>query len=197
MTVEKKDLDWGNLDFSYRKTDYSYVSNYKDGAWDEGALTTDHSITLSECAGIFHYCQEVFEGLKAYTTADGSIVCFRPDMNAQRMADSAERLVMPAFPQDRFVEAVKQVVEANAAWVPPFGSGATLYVRPLMIATGDVIGVKPADEYQFRILVTPVGPYFKGGDTTVKLCVSKYDRAAPHGTGNIKEIGRASCRERV
>lgn len=143
MTVEKKDLDWGNLDFSYRKTDYSYVSNYKDGAWDEGALTTDHSITLSECAGIFHYCQEVFEGLKAYTTADGSIVCFRPDMNAQRMADSAERLVMPAFPQDRFVEAVKQVVEANAAWVPPFGSGATLYVRPLMIATGDVIGVKP------------------------------------------------------
>lgn len=186
MTVEKKDLDWGNLDFSYRKTDYSYVSNYKDGAWDEGGLTTDHTITLSECAGILHYCQEVFEGLKAYTTEDGSIVCFRPDMNAQRMADSAERLVMPAFPQDRFVEAVKQVVEANAAWVPPFGSGATLYVRPLMVATGDVIGVKPADEYQFRILVTPVGPYFKGGDTAVKLCVSKYDRAAPHGTGNIK-----------
>ncbi len=141
MTVEKKDLDWGNLDFSYRKTDYSYVSNYKDGAWDEGVLTTDHSITLSECAGIFHYCQEVFEGLKAYTTADGSIVCFRPDMNAQRMADSAERLVMPAFPQDRFVEAVKQVVEANAAWVPPFGSGATLFVRPLMIATGGTLVV--------------------------------------------------------
>ena len=186
MATEKKDLDWGNLDFSYRKTDYSYVSNYKDGVWDEGCLTADHNITLSECAGIFHYCQEVFEGLKAYTTADGSIVCFRPDMNAQRMADSAERLVMPAFPKDRFVEAVKQVVKANAAWVPPFGSGATLYVRPLMIATGDVIGVKPADEYQFRILVTPVGPYFKGGDTTVKLCVSKYDRAAPHGTGNIK-----------
>ena len=186
MTVEKKDLDWGNLDFSYRKTDYSYVSNYKDGAWGEGCLTTDHSITLSECAGIFHYCQEVFEGLKAYTTVDGSIVCFRPDMNAQRMADSAERLVMPAFPQERFVEAVKQVVEANAAWVPPFGSGATLYVRPLMIATGDVIGVKPADQYQFRILVTPVGPYFKGGDTAVKLCVSPYDRAAPRGTGNIK-----------
>ncbi|MFR3451884.1 MAG: branched-chain amino acid aminotransferase [Collinsella sp.] len=187
MTVEKKDLDWGNLDFSYRKTDYSYVSNYKDGAWDEGALTTDHSITLSECAGIFHYCQEVFEGLKAYTTADGSIVCFRPDMNAQRMADSAERLVMPAFPQDRFVEAVKQVVEANAAWVPPFGSGATLYVRPLMIATGDVIGVQacrrvpvphPRDARWARTS--------RGGDTAVKLCVSGYDRAAPHGTGNIK-----------
>lgn len=186
MSVEKKDLDWGNLDFSYRKTDYSYVSNYKDGAWDEGCLTTDHTIQLSECAGILHYCQEVFEGLKAYTTADGSVVCFRPDMNARRMADSAARLVMPEFPVERFVDAVKQVVQANLAWVPPYGSGATLYVRPLMFATGDVIGVKPATEYQFRILVTPVGPYFKGGDTAVKLCVSPYDRAAPHGTGNIK-----------
>lgn len=186
MTVEKKDLDWGNLSFGYMKTDYSYVSNWKDGAWDEGDLTTDHSITLSECAGIFHYCQEVFEGLKAYTTSDGSIVCFRPDMNAQRMADSAERLCMPVFPQDRFVEAVKQVVEANAAWVPPFGSGATLYVRPFMIGSGEVIGVAPAPEYQFRILVTPVGPYFKGGLKPIKLRISEYDRAAPHGTGNIK-----------
>lgn len=186
MAVEKKDLDWGNLSFSYMKTDYSYVSTWKDGEWDEGALTTDHSITLSECAGIFHYCQEVFEGLKAYTTDDGSIVCFRPDMNAQRMADSAERLCMPVFPQERFVEAVKQVVAANAAWVPPFGSGATLYVRPFMIGSGEVIGVAPAPEYQFRILVTPVGPYFKGGLKPIKLRISEYDRAAPHGTGNIK-----------
>ena len=186
MTVEKKDLDWGNLDFSYKKTDYSYVSNWKDGAWDEGGLTTEHTITASECAGIFHYCQEVFEGLKAYTTENGDIVCFRPDMNAERMYNSAQRLEMPSFPKDRFVEAVKEVVKANAAWVPPFGSGATLYVRPLMIATGEVIGVAPADEYQLRILVTPVGPYFKGGLKPIKLCVSKYDRAAPHGTGNIK-----------
>lgn len=184
--MEKKDIDWGNLSFSYQPTDYSYVSNWKDGAWDEGTLTPDHTITLSECAGIFHYCQEVFEGLKAYTTEDGSIVCFRPDMNAKRMADSAERLEMPAFPEDRFVEAVKQVVAANAAWVPPFGSGATLYVRPLMIGSGEVIGVAPAPEYQFRILVTPVGPYFKGGLKPIKLCVAQYDRAAPHGTGNIK-----------
>ena len=184
--MEKKDLDWGNLPFSYMKTDYSYVCNFKDGAWEEGGLTTDHSLTLSECSGIFHYCQEVFEGLKAYTTEDGRIVCFRPDMNAQRMADSAERLCMPVFPKDKFVEAVKQVVKANEAWVPPFGSGATLYIRPFMIATGEVIGVSPATEYQFRILVTPVGPYFKGGDTSVKLQVSDYDRAAPHGTGNIK-----------
>ena len=182
----KKDIDWGALGFAYQPTDYSYVSNYKDGKWDEGTLTTDHSITLSECAGIFHYCQEVFEGLKAYTTEKGDIVCFRPEQNAKRMANSARRIVMPPFPEDRFVDAVEKVVRANVAWVPPFGSGATLYIRPLMIATGNVIGVKPADEYQFRILVTPVGAYYKGGVKPVKVQVSKYDRAAPHGTGNIK-----------
>ena len=186
MAVEKKDLDWGNLTFDYQPTDYSYVSNWKDGKWDEGGLTDQHAVTLSECAGLLHYCQEVFEGLKAYTTQNGDIVCFRPDMNAERMYNSAARLEMPSFPKDKFVEAVKEVVKANAAWVPPFGSGATLYVRPLMFATGNVIGVAPADEYQFRILVTPVGPYFKGGLKPIKLCVSKYDRAAPHGTGNIK-----------
>ncbi len=186
ISLEKKDLDWGNLSFDYMPTDYSYVCNFKNGEWEEGGLTTDHSIQLSECAGIFHYCQEVFEGLKAYTTEDGDIVCFRPDLNAKRMSDSAERLCMPSFPEDKFIEAVKEVVKANAAWVPPFGSGATLYVRPFMIATGIVIGVSPATEYQFRILVTPVGPYFKGGDTAVTLGISKYDRAAPHGTGNIK-----------
>ena len=186
MAVEKQDVDWGSLGFEYHHTNCSYVSNYKDGKWDDGALTTDHTVTLSECAGLLHYCQEVFEGLKAYTTKDGDIVCFRPDLNAERMYDSAARLEMPSFPKDRFVDAVKQVVAANADWVPPFGSGATLYVRPFMFATGNVIGVAPADEYQFRILVTPVGPYFKGGLKPIKLCVSKYDRAAPHGTGNIK-----------
>ena len=186
MAVEKQDVDWGSLGFEYHHTNCSYVSNYKDGKWDDGALTTDHTVTLSECAGLLHYCQEVFEGLKAYTTKDGEIVCFRPDLNAQRMYDSAARLEMPSFPKDRFVDAVKQVVAANADWVPPFGSGATLYVRPFMFATGDVIGVAPATEYQFRILVTPVGPYFKGGLKPIKLCVAKYDRAAPHGTGNIK-----------
>jgi len=184
--MEKKDLDWGNLTFSYTPTDYSYVCNYKDGAWEEGGLTPDHTLQLSECAGIFHYCQECFEGLKAYTTKDGDIVCFRPDMNAERMYDTAARLVMPPFPKEKFVDAVKQVVKANEAWVPPFGSGATLYIRPFMIATGNVIGVKPATEYQFRILVTPVGPYYKGGVQPVALKVSEFDRAAPHGTGNIK-----------
>jgi len=184
--MEKKDLDWGSLSFAYQPTDYRYVANWKDGKWSEGELSTDPTVTMSECAGILHYCQEVFEGLKAYTTKDGDIVCFRPDQNAKRMADSAKRLEMPPFPEDRFMEAVEQVVKANAAWVPPYGSGATLYVRPFMFATGPVIGVKPADEYQFRILVTPVGPYFKGGVKPITICVSDFDRAAPRGTGHIK-----------
>lgn len=186
MTVEKKNLDWENLDFSYRETDFSFEAHYKDGKWDEGGLTRDHDFHLNECAGIFHYCQEVFEGLKAYTTKNGDIVCFRPDMNASRMYTSAQRLEMPPFPQDKFVQAVKDVVHANAAWVPPYGSGATLYVRPFMIASGSILGVAPASEYTFRILVSPVGPYYKGGAKPVKLCIAEFDRAAPHGTGGIK-----------
>ena len=184
--MEKKNLDWGNLGFGYMTTDYRYVANYKDGKWDDGALVTDPTVTLNECAGVFQYSQSCFEGLKAYTTEDGHIVCFRPDLNASRMKDSCERLEMPVFPEDRFVDAVEQVVKANAAWVPPFGSGATLYIRPYMIATNAVIGVKPADEYQFRIFVTPVGPYFKGGAKPITIRVSDFDRAAPHGTGHIK-----------
>ena len=184
--MEKKNIDWENLDFGYRQTDKRFVANYKDGAWDEGTLTEDANIVLNECAGVLQYAQTVFEGLKAYTTVDGKVVIFRPDLNASRMADSARRLEMPVFPEDRFVEAVVQTIKANEAYVPPYGSGATLYVRPYMFGSNPVIGVKPADEYQFRILVTPVGPYFKGGLKPVKLRVSEYDRAAPHGTGNIK-----------
>ena len=184
--MQKKDIDWAALDFGYHQTDYSYVCDYAEGAWGEGGLTKDHTLTLSECATILHYCQECFEGLKAYTTEDGRIVCFRPDLNAERMEASARRLIMPPFPKERFLEAVREVVGANAAWVPPYGSGATLYVRPLMFGTGDTIGVRPSDKYQFRILVTPVGPYFKGGVTPIRIIVSDYDRAAPHGTGAIK-----------
>ncbi len=184
--MEKKDLDWGNIGFNYRVTDKRYVANYKDGAWDEGGLTSDPNVVINECAGILQYCQECFEGLKAYTTEDGSIVTFRPDLNAERMSDSAKWLEMPSFPKERFLEALDQVVRANAAWVPPFGSGATLYIRPYMFASGPVIGVKPSDEYQFRILVTPVGPYFTGGAKPLSLCVSDFDRAAPHGTGHVK-----------
>ncbi len=184
--MEKKNLDWANLGFAYMPTDYRYVANFKNGTWEEGALTADPNVTISECAGILHYCQEVFEGLKAYTTEDGHIVTFRPDLNAERMKDSARRLEMPPFPADRFLEAVDEVVKANTAWVPPYGSGATLYIRPYMFASSPVIGVKPAEEYQFRIFVTPVGPYFKGGVKPLTICVSDFDRAAPHGTGHIK-----------
>ena len=184
--MEKKDLDWSNLGFGYVKTDKRYVSNFKNGAWDEGTLTDDADIVLNECAGVFQYAQTVFEGLKAYTTEDGHIVTFRPDLNASRLADSARRLEMPVFPEERFVDAVQKVVEAKAAYVPPYGSGATLYIRPYMMGTNPVIGVKPADEYQFRMFCTPVGPYFKGGAKPITIRVSDYDRAAPCGTGNIK-----------
>ena len=182
----KKDLDWSSLGFGYIATDYRYSSKFKDGAWDEGQLITDSMITLSECAGVFQYAQTIFEGLKAYSTKDGHIVCFRPDLNAARMADSARRLEMPVFPEDRFIDAVCQVVKANQDWVPPYGSGATLYIRPYMMGTNPVIGVKPANEYEFRVFATPVGPYFKGGAKPIVIKVSDFDRAAPHGTGHIK-----------
>ena len=184
--MEKKNIDWSNLGFGYQVTDKRYVSNYKNGAWDDGVLTDEATITLSECAGVLQYAQTCFEGLKAYTTEDGRTVCFRPDLNASRMKDSCERLEMPVFPEDRFVEAVKAVVHANEAYVPPYGSGATLYIRPYMFGSSPVIGVKPAEEYQFRMFCTPVGPYFKGGAKPITIRVSDYDRAAPHGTGHIK-----------
>lgn len=184
--MAKKDIDWSNIGFGYIKTDYRYVSNYKDGSWDEGALITDDTITLSECACVLQYAQTCFEGLKAYTTEDGHIVIFRPDLNAERMMNSAARLEMPQFPKERFVEAVTKLVEANADFVPPYGSGATLYIRPYMFGTNPVIGVKPASEYQFRAFCTPVGPYFKGGAKPITIRVTDFDRAAPHGTGHVK-----------
>ena len=184
--MEKKNIDWGNLGFGYIATDKRYVSNYKDGARDEGVLTDDANVVINECAGVLQYAQTVFEGLKAYTTEDGRIVTFRPDLNAERLEQSAMRLEMPAFPKERFVEAVIQTVKANAAYVPPYGTGATLYIRPYMFGTNPVIGVKPANEYQFRVFCTPVGPYFKGGVKPLTICVSDFDRAAPHGTGHIK-----------
>ncbi|MCI8596832.1 MAG: branched-chain amino acid aminotransferase [Lachnospiraceae bacterium] len=184
--MEKKNIDWGNLDFGYIATDKRYVSNFQNGAWDEGILTEDATVAINECAGVLQYAQTVFEGLKAYTTADGHIVTFRPDLNAERMEQSARRLEMPVFPKERFIDAVIEVVKANAAYVPPFGTGATLYIRPYLFGTNPVIGVKPADEYQFRIFVTPVGPYFKGGVKPLTIRVCDFDRAAPRGTGHIK-----------
>ena len=181
-----KNIDWSHLGFGYVNTDYRYVSNFKNGAWDEGTLSTDDMVTISECACVLQYAQTVFEGMKAYTTEDGRIVVFRPDLNAERMENSAKRLEMPVFPKDRFVDAIVKLVEANADYVPPYGSGATLYIRPYMFGTNAVIGVKPADEYQFRAFCTPVGPYFKGGVKPITIRVSDFDRAAPRGTGHIK-----------
>ena len=184
--MEKKNIDWSNLGFGYHKTELRFVANYADGAWDEGGLTDQDMITMSECAGVLQYAQTCFEGMKAYTTEDGKIVCFRPDLNASRMADSCQRMKMPVFPEDKFIDAVVETVKANAQWVPPYGSGASLYVRPYMFGINPVIGVKPATEYQFRVFVTPVGPYFKGGIKPLRLRIADYDRAAPRGTGHIK-----------
>ena len=184
--MSAKEIDWSNLGFGYIKTDWRYVANYKDGEWDEGGLIDDEKIVINECAGVLQYAQTCFEGLKAYTTADGRVVCFRPDLNAERMIDSCERMRMPVFPKERFLDAILKTVAANREWVPPYGSGASLYLRPYMFGSNAVIGVKPASEYQFRVFATPVGPYFKGGVKPLTLRISDYDRAAPHGTGHIK-----------
>ncbi len=184
--MEKQNIDWGNLGFGYIETSKSYVSDFRNGEWDEGRLTSDHTVTISECAGVLQYAQTVFEGLKAYTTEDGRTVAFRPDLNAERLYNSACRLEIPPFPKDRFIEAVREVVKANESYVPPYGSGATLYIRPYIFGSSSVIGVKPAEEYQFRILTTPVGPYFKGGAKPLTIKIADFDRAAPRGTGHIK-----------
>ena len=183
--MEEK-LDYQHLGFAYHVPEKRYVANYRDGSWDEGGLSSDSNVVLNESAGILQYCQQVFEGLKAYRWKDGSIVCFRPDLNAERMYRSAAFLEMPSFPVERFLSALDEVVRANASSVPPHGTGASLYIRPYLFASGIVIGVQPAEEYQFRIFTTPVGPYFKGGATPIALMVSDFDRAAPHGTGAIK-----------
>ena len=188
--MEKKNIDWSNIGFGYMPTDYRYVSMYQNGSWDEGALTSDPNITLNECACVLQYAQTCFEGLKAYTTEDGHIVTFRPDLNGERMENSAKGLEMPPFPKERFVDAITKVVEANAAFVPPYGSGATLYIRPYMFGYDSIIGVKPANIYQFRVFCTPVGPYFKGGfSTNPYVIIREFDRAAPHGTGIYKVGG--------
>ncbi len=182
-------LDWENLGFLYRETNANYVSYWKDGAWDEGKLVEEKMLTISMASPALHYGQQCFEGLKAYRRKDGTIGLFRPDQNAKRMQDTCRRLLMPEVSEEKFIEAVKMVVKANEEFVPPYGSGATLYIRPFIIGVGDNIGVKPATEYIFCVFVTPVGPYFKGGMTPIKMVVTDYDRAAPHGTGAVKVGG--------
>ena len=169
--MEKKNIKWGEIGFGYIPTDYRYYAEWKDGKWGEGKLTEDRTITMSECAGVLQYAQTCFEGLKAYTWKDGSIVTFRPDLNAERMQRSARRLLIPEVSTEMFLDALDQTVKANAAWVPPYGTGATLYIRPFLFGSGPVIGVAPAPEYQFRLFCTPVGPYFKGGIKPIKICV--------------------------
>ena len=182
----QSNIDWKNLGFGYIKTDYRYISNYKDSKWDDGELTSDENVVINESACVLQYAQTCFEGLKAYRTKNNKIVCFRPDLNGQRMIESSKRLEMPEFPLNRFLEAIKKVVKANIDWVPPFGSGASLYIRPYMFGSNPVMGVKPATEYQFRIFVSPVGPYFKGGAKPITLRIPDFDRAAPRGTGHVK-----------
>lgn len=179
-------VDFSNLGFEYRKAPFRFVSKYKNGEWDKGCLTEDDTITLNECACVFQYAQTCFEGLKAYRTVDNDIVCFRPDLNASRMADSCRRMVMPVYPEEKFIEAVREVVLANKDYVPPYGTGASLYIRPFMMGTDSVIGIHPASEYEFRIFVSPVGAYFHNGIKPLTLRVTDFDRAAPHGTGHIK-----------
>ena len=184
--MKKNELDFQNLPFAYMKTPFRFVARYKDGIWEKGKLTRNAEIVLSESAGVLQYAQTCFEGLKAYTAKDGKIVCFRPDLNAERMEESAKRLEMPVYPKEKFLDAVRKVVRANEEYVPPYGSGAALYLRPFLFATGNVLGVKPASEYEFRVFASPVGPYFKSGIRPVSLKVSPFDRAAPHGTGHVK-----------
>lgn len=182
-------IEWEKLGFSYIKTDLRYLSTWKDGAWDEGVLTEDNKVHISEGSTALHYGQTVFEGMKAYRTKEGDINLFRPEQNAERMQRSCRRLLMPEIPTDKFIDAVKQVVKANEHYIPPYGTGGTLYLRPYMIGVGDNIGVKPAPEYIFAIFCVPVGPYFKGGLTPTNFLVSDYDRAAGNGTGAAKVGG--------
>ena len=187
--TKKVDIDWNNLGFEYIKTDFRYISNWKDGKWDDGHLTEDNMLKISEASCALHYGQACFEGLKAYKTKDGKIQLFRPNKNAQRLNSSLRKLLMPEISEEKFIDACIQVVKANEAYVPPYGTGGTLYIRPFVIGVGDNIGVKPAPEYIFSIFCVPVGAYFKDGLTPCNFTVADYDRAAPHGTGGQKVGG--------
>lgn len=187
----KKDvnIDWSQLEFGYIKTDLRYISIWKDGKWDEGKLVEDNNITISEASTALHYGQQCFEGMKAYRTKNGDIQLFRPDQNAKRLNNSCKRILMPEIPEEKFIHACKQVIKANEAYVPPYGTGATLYLRPFVIGIGDNLGVRPAPEYMFCVFCSPVGPYFKGGMSPVNFVITQYDRAAPYGTGAAKVGG--------
>ena len=187
--TKKVNIDWNNLGFEYIKTDFRYISTWKNGSWDEGHLTEDNMLTISEASCALHYGQQCFEGLKAYRTKNGDIQLFRPNRNAARLNNSLNKLLMPEIPEEKFIDACMQVVKANEHYVPPYGTGGTLYLRPFVIGVGDNIGVKPAPEYIFSVFCVPVGAYFKGGMTPCNFMIADYDRAAPHGTGGQKVGG--------
>ena len=183
-------IDWKNLGFGYSKADFNVRCYYRDGKWGEMEVSDSENVTLHIGATSFHYGQEAFEGLKAFRGKDGKIRVFRMEENAKRMQTSSRGIMMAEVPTDLFTEAIIKVVHLNKAFVPPFESGASLYIRPLLIGTGPQIGVKPADEYLFAVMVMPVGPYFKEGFKPTDLVIYReYDRAAPHGTGKIKVGG--------
>jgi len=184
--MHKVNLDWENLDYNYRRTDFNYISYWKDGKWDKGKLVKENTVTISIGSTALHYGQECFEGLKVQTAKDGRVLLFRPDQSARRMQKSARGILMPEVPQEKFLDACMQVVKANMRWVPPYGYGAAFYLRPLLFGHGDNLGAKPSKEYIFCIFGCPVGPYFKGGLTPINVIISKYDRAAPVGTGALK-----------
>ncbi len=190
--MEKKtpNLDWKNLPFGYISTDFNLRYFYRDGKWDEGELFSHENIQMHMAAPSLHYGQEAFEGLKAFETKSGKVVIFRPEENAHRLNRTAQRIFMPEIPVEMFLEAMKRVVLANKKFVPPHGTGASLYIRPLLIGIGAKIGLGPAKEYLFLTFVTPVGPYYKGGLSPVEaLVITKYDRAAPKGVGDCKVGG--------
>ena len=185
----KEKIDFSKLGFNYIKTDYRYISYWRDGQWDSGQLTEDNVLHLGEASPCLHYGQQCFEGLKAYATKDGGVQFFRIDENAKRMQSSCQRLLMPEIPVEKFIDACREVVKANLDYLPPYGSGGTLYIRPMVIGVGNSIAVKPADEYIFTVFCMPVGPYFKDGLTPVNFMVSDFDRAAANGTGQQKVGG--------
>lgn len=185
--MKKKDLDWGSLGFDYIKTDYRFAASWTDGKWSDGELVSDEYMTIHEGSPSLHYAQQCFEGMKAQTARDGSVLLFRPELNAERMYLTAERLMMPPVPMALFMKGVEETVRANYAWIPPYGSGASLYIRPLLIGVGENMGLRPATAYNFRVIVSPVGPYYKGGGVQlISLAVTDFDRAAPLGTGKFK-----------
>ena len=188
--ADKVDLDWPNLEFGYRKTDLNIRYTWRQGSWDEGVLTPEETLPLHMAATCLHYGQECFEGLKAYETKTGEVVVFRIEENARRMARSCRKILMAAPPEAMFLEAAFRVINANRRYVPPYGTGASLYIRPLVIGSGAEVGVKPGQEYMFVVFVTPVGPYFKTGFKPVDLIVEEeVDRTAPLGVGDVKVGG--------